>query len=112
MRIGSILENQKIEKRISITPEIIKKYTNLGFEVLLSQNYGSHLGIEDEQYINSGAKISKDENEILDSSDIIIQLSMLKDEKTSHLKENQILVGVLNPYENKEKLTSLVKKKN
>ncbi len=111
MRIGSILENQKIEKRISVTPEIIKKYTNLGFEVLLSQNYGSHLGIEDEQYINSGAKISKDESEILDSSDIIIQLSMLKDEKTSHLKENQILVGVLNPYENKEKLASLVKKK-
>ena len=32
MRIGSILENQEIEKRIAITPEIVKKYF-LGFEI-------------------------------------------------------------------------------
>ena len=32
MRIGSILENQNIEKRIAITPEIVKKYISLGFE--------------------------------------------------------------------------------
>ena len=36
MRIASILENQKIEKRIAITPEIAKKYISLGFEVSLS----------------------------------------------------------------------------
>ena len=29
MRIGSILENQIIEKRIAITPDIVKKY-NIG----------------------------------------------------------------------------------
>ena len=46
MKIASILENQKIEKRIAITPEIAKKYISLGFEVSLSENYGSHLGIQ------------------------------------------------------------------
>ena len=50
MRIGSILENQNIEKGIAITPEIVKKYTSLGFELCLSENYGYHLGIEDKQY--------------------------------------------------------------
>ena len=48
MKIGSILENQKIEKRISITPEIAKKYISIGLEVHLSKNYGVHLGISDE----------------------------------------------------------------
>ena len=33
MKIGSILENQKIEKRISITPEIAKKYISIGKKV-------------------------------------------------------------------------------
>ena len=61
MRIGSILENQNIEKRIAITPEIVKKYISLGFEVCLSENYGSHLGIKDELYKDFGAKIVKDE---------------------------------------------------
>ena len=50
MKIASILENQNVEKRIAITPEIPKKYISLGFEVLLSENYGSHLGIKDEDY--------------------------------------------------------------
>ena len=111
MRIGSILENQNLEKRISITPEIVKKYISLGFNLSLSENYGSHLGIKDDQYKDMGVNILKDETEILNSSDIIVQLGMLDDEKASILRENQTLIGVLNPYNNKEKLEKLVKKK-
>ena len=47
MKIGSVSENKNIEKRISITPEIAKKYINLGFEIQLTENYGKHLGFED-----------------------------------------------------------------
>ena len=111
MRIGSILENQSIEKRIAITPEVVKKYISLGFELCLIKNYGIHLGINDEDYLKVGAKISEDEKEILKSSDIIVQLGMLSDEKSSLIKENQIIVGVLNPFINKEKLENLAKKK-
>ena len=111
MRIGSILENQDIEKRIALTPEIVKKYTSFGLEVFLSENYGSHLGIKDEKFLEMGAKISKDETEILNSSEIIVQLGMLPDDKVLNIKENQILIGVLNPYNNREKLENLAKKK-
>ena len=111
MKIGSVLENQKIEKRIAITPDIVKKYTSLGFEILLSENYGHHIGINDHEYKKLGVKFSKDEQEILGSSDIIVQLGILPDNKTSMIKENQILIGVLNPYENKDKLEFLAKKK-
>ena len=110
MRIGSVLENQEYEKRISITPDVVKKYTSLGFEVLLSENYGRHIGINDNEYLKLGVKISKDDKEILSSSDIIVQLGMLSNEKSSIMKESQILIGVLNPYVNKDKLESLVKK--
>ena len=63
MRIGSVSENKDLEKRIAVTPEIVKKYISLGFEVFLSENYGHHLGINDQQFIEMGAKISKDEEE-------------------------------------------------
>ena len=111
MRIVSTLENQNIEKRIAITPEIAKKYIALGFEVLLSESYGNHLGIKDEEYKEIGVKISKDDNEILNSADLIIQLGLLEDEKISSIKENQTLIGVLNPYDNKDKIDKLIKKK-
>ncbi|MDC3349173.1 NAD(P) transhydrogenase subunit alpha [Candidatus Pelagibacter sp.] len=110
MKIASILENQKIEKRIAITPEIAKKYISLGFEVSLSENYGSHLAIKDEEYKELGVSILKDEKEIISNADIILQLGLLDDDKSSLLKENQIFIGVLNPHDNKDKINHLVKK--
>ena len=48
MIVGSISENKDLEKRISITPDIAKKYIANGFQILLESGYGSHLGISDE----------------------------------------------------------------
>jgi NAD(P) transhydrogenase subunit alpha len=111
MKIVSIAEDKKIEKRISITPEIAKKYISNGFEISLPKNYGEHLGFIDEDYKSQGVNIIEDEKELIQSSDIIIQLGLLSDDKLSYLKENQILIGVLNPFVNKEKLDILIKKK-
>jgi H+-translocating NAD(P) transhydrogenase subunit alpha len=111
MRIVSVSEDQKIEKRIAITPDIAKKYIALGFEVSLSENYGEHLGFKDNDYKNLGVKISNNENEILTSADVIVQLGLLSDDKISYIKENKTLIGVFNPYNNKEKINSFVKKK-
>ena len=83
MKIASILENQKIEKRIAITPEIAKKYLSLGLEVFLSENYGNHLGIKDEEYKELGVSILRDEKEIITNADIIAQLALLDDDKSS-----------------------------
>ena len=110
MKIGSILENKNFEKRIAITPEIAKKYINLDLEVSLVENYGLHLGYDDEEYKKVGVNIIKDEKEILIKSDIIVQLALLSDEKISFVKENQTLVGVFNPYDNKNRIENLVKK--
>ena len=65
MRIASVLENHKIEKRIAITPDIAKKYIALGFDVSIVENYGEHLGFMDNQYKELGVKISKDAKEVI-----------------------------------------------
>ncbi len=111
MKIVSILENQKIEKRIAITPEIAKKYISIGFEVSLSKNYGSHIGIKDDEYKELGVSVLNDEKEIIVNADIIVQLGLLTDDKNFLLKENQTFIGVLNPYDNKDKIDNLIKKK-
>ena len=109
MKIGSVLENQRIEKRISITPEIAKKYISIGLDVYLAKNYGVHLGISDEEFKNIGVKFSDDENEVINLSNIVVQLGLLSEDKCSLIKEGKTLVGVLNPYDNKEKLDKLKK---
>tara|TARA_B100000795_G_scaffold83963_1_gene60971 strand:- start:68 stop:1156 length:1089 start_codon:yes stop_codon:yes gene_type:complete len=110
MRIVSVSENHKIEKRIAITPDIAKKYITLGFEVSISENYGEHLGFKDNDYKELGVEIYDNVADILSRADIIVQLSLLSDENLSYLKKNQTLVGVFNPYVNKEKIEKLSKK--
>ncbi len=110
MRIVSVSENHNIEKRIAITPEIAKKYISLGLEVFLIENYAAHLGINDSQYSDLGVTISKDEKEIISNSDVIIQLNLPSEDKCSLIKENKTLIGILNPYNNKDKLNNLVKR--
>ena len=110
MRIVSISENKEFEKRVAITPEITKKYISNGFEVSLSKNYATHLGINDSNYKDNGAEIIEDEKNI-DSADVIIQMGLPSDEKLSYFRSNQTLVGVLNPFLNKNKIDELIKNK-
>ena len=110
MIIGSISENINIEKRVAITPDIIKKYKSLGLEIHLTKNYASHLGIPDKEYEIEGAIINENESEIISNSDAIIQMNILSDDNLVKLNKNQILIGVLNPFLNEKKLQELVSK--
>ena len=111
MKIGSISENLNSEKRISITPEVAKKYINLGLEVCLNSNYGSHLGFDDRKYKELKVEILNDSKDVIKNSDLIVQLDLLDDDKNNLIIENQTLIGAFNPYENKQKIDELIKRK-
>ena len=110
MIVGSVSENKDFEKRISITPEIAKKYIANGFEVMIESNIATHLGITDEEFEKEGCKVVNREN-VLSKSDIILQLSLLDEKSTESLKENNILIGNFNSTKNQEALKKISEKK-
>ena len=109
MKIGSICENKNNEKRISITPEISKKYISSGFEVLIEKNIADHIGISDDDFIKEGCKIESKEN-ILKSCDILLQLNLPNKENFQSFKEKNILIGNFNTNVNSDLLENLKKK--
>ena len=111
MKIVSLSENRNVEKRVAITPEIAKKYISSGFEVFLPKDYATHIGFNDEEYKSKGVEILENEKDIIEKCDLIVQLNLPTDSILSNLKENQNLIGVLNPYVNKDKLENLSKNK-
>tara|TARA_X000000950_G_scaffold38683_1_gene41350 strand:- start:1603 stop:2691 length:1089 start_codon:yes stop_codon:yes gene_type:complete len=111
MKIASVTENKKNEKRVAITPEIAKKYIASGFEVSISENYGVHLGFDDKKYSHEGVSIYKDVSQVINNADIIVQLGLISDDLSINIKENQTLIGVFNPYSNKEKIDLLTQRK-
>ena len=111
MIIGSISENLAEEKRVALTPEVLKKYKSLGFEIYINKGYADHLGFADEEYQNEGAQILDAKESVIEKSDIIVQLNLPNDNISNLLKENQIFIGVLNPFNNEKKLKELAEKK-
>ena len=111
MRIGSISENLSSERRVSITPEIAKKFIKEGFSLNLEKNYANHLGYNDKFYESIGVKILEDKKSVIESSDIIAQLNLPSENLFANFNDKKTLIGVLNPYLNKEKLNILSKNK-
>tara|TARA_Y100001935_G_scaffold227249_1_gene205434 strand:- start:1789 stop:2874 length:1086 start_codon:yes stop_codon:yes gene_type:complete len=110
MIIGTVSENKELEKRISITPEIAKKYISNGFEVMIEKDLASHLGISDKDFIEEGCKIDSREN-VLNKSNIILQLNLPDEKSTNLLKEDNILIGNFNSTSNKDAITNISNKK-
>ncbi len=104
MIIGSVSENKIREKRVSITPDIVKKYIALGFEVQLTKGYAEHLGISDTSYNEMGAKVLQDENEVFKNSNIILQVDLFEENKFSLIKKDTTIVGSFNVNQNKNKI--------
>ena len=57
MIVGSVKENNSIEKRISITPETSKNLKDFGLQVILEKGYGEHLGILDAEYKKNKSRV-------------------------------------------------------
>ena len=111
MKIGSIKENLELEQRIAVTPEIIKKYKSLDLNVILPKGYGAHLGFSDKDFIDEGAEILDGDEKVLSEANIILQMNLIAEENFKKLNNEQFLIGVLNPYLNKEKIKKLIDQK-
>ena len=109
--IGSDIEDLSIEKRISIVPEIVKKYTDLKLSVLLEKNYGEHLGISDVEYENKGANFCNSAKEVLEKSEMILKVNFPLNDEINHIKSESIIIGQFDTFSNKEVINKLIKKK-
>ncbi len=107
MIIGSTSENLEIEKRVSLTPDILKKYKSLGIDMCINKGYADHLGFSDKHYEEEGVEVLENEKDVILKSDIIVQLQIPDKEKLKLLKKDQTLIGVLNPYLNESILKDL-----
>ena len=109
--VGSVKEDLSLEKRISVTPETVTKFTELNFSVLLEKNYGEHLGIFDEEYKNKGVTFVNSKEEVFKKSEIILKVNCPSTDEINLIKDKSILIGQFDPLLDKEILSQLIKKK-
>jgi len=109
MQISALKENFDNENRVALTPDAIKFFQRLGLEVLIEDFAGNNSGYPNELYTENGAKIVS-RNECL-KADICLCVQMPNEADLNKLNENTVLIGILNPYENKKYFNTLNNKK-
>ena len=110
MIIWSTKEELSLEKRVALTPDTAKNIIGLGLDICIEKNYASHLGIKDEDFKKAGVEIKKSSKEVLESCNLLIKVNCPQEDEIKNLKEKTILIGMLNPSQNKNKINEILKK--
>ena len=103
MKIAIPKERRPYEKRVAATPDTVKKYRALGFDVAVEAGAGTEAACTDEAYALAGAQIVADAATVLREADIVlkVQRPMTEGEGRNEiglLKQGAVLIGMLNPY--------------
>ena len=73
MKLAVLKEKRDFEKRVSATPETVRKIISLGLEVMVEKGAGLGAQITDDLYKDAGATIFENQDE-LKNADIIIKV--------------------------------------
>ena len=77
MQIAIPKETKLLEKRVSATPETIKKLISLGANVKVEKEAGIKSNILDSSYEEAGAEIISDPDILISSADIVLKVNTI-----------------------------------
>jgi len=97
VRIAVVKESTAGEKRVSATPETVKKFAGLGAEIAVENGAGSGASISDQAYADAGAKLG-DRAATLKDADIILGVQGPDPASLTGAKSGAWIVAGLNPF--------------
>ena len=95
MLIGVPKEVKVLEARVALTPEGVSEFVRAGHEVIIEQGAGIGSAIPDEDYLNAGAKIESDVENLWQSADMVLKVKEPIESEYHRLRANQILFTYL-----------------
>ena len=102
MKIGIPKELQAAERRVAATPDTVKRYAALGLEVVVEAGAGGGAALADEAFAGAGASIG-DEAAVW-AADIVLKVQRPTADEMAHLRQGQLLIGSLDPYNSKDQV--------
>jgi alanine dehydrogenase len=89
MNFGILHENRLSEKRVCLTPNGAKSLINRGHDVYVESGAGVASGFSDQHYLDKGAQIIFDHEEIYGRSDVLLRILPITEGSIRHMREGQ-----------------------
>ena len=106
MRVAVPKEIKSGEKRVALVPDVINKFTKLGYEVIIESGAGIHAQATDRDYEDAGAKVS---SEVLKDADVVLSVQPLTPSQAANLKSGAVTISFLSPTNSVETIEALAK---
>src|ERR1700722_14503689 len=103
-------ERRAGETRVAVTPDSAKKLIALGFEVMVEMGAGLAASMPDADYAAAGAKMVPTPDEAISGADLLLKVRAPADEEIAALKLGAIVVGLLNPFQDREPVEDMAEK--
>ena len=109
MKLAVLKERRAHEKRVAATPDTIKKFIALGFDVIVEKGAGLGASILDSAFEAAGASIAKDAAATLKDAAVVLKVQAPEANEIKHLPKGAVLASTLNPFGNKDGVEALAK---
>src|ERR1700736_6795549 len=96
MQIGVPKETAAGELRVALVPDVVKRLTGQGLEVLVERGAGAGALIPDATYEEAGASLVDDAW----GADVVVKVAPPSAEEAGRLKSSSVLIGFLAPLTN------------
>ncbi|MCS6878704.1 MAG: Re/Si-specific NAD(P)(+) transhydrogenase subunit alpha [Geminicoccaceae bacterium] len=109
MRIGIVKERREHERRVAASPETVKRFKAMGLEPVIERGAGTAAAIFDEAYEQAGARLVDGPDEPL-AADILLKVQRPTEDELARSRPGQLLVGMLDPYTNRDQVRTYADK--
>ena len=110
MKIAIPKERRAGEARVAASPDTVKKYVQMGFEVVVETGAGEGASIADSVYQDAGATIAADAAGAF-GADVVLKIQRPTDEEIALFKEGAVLIAGLSALTNKDMVQKLADRK-
>ena len=107
--IGALCETVAGEQRITMTPDVAKRYQALGAQLLLEKGIGASTFLADDAFPLENFAASG--REVLQQADIVLKVQVPDADELAAMKEGSVLIGLLQPYTDAARVKMLQAKK-
>jgi NAD(P) transhydrogenase subunit alpha len=111
MKIAIPKERRAGEARVAASPDTVKKYVQMGFEVVVETGAGEGASIADAIYRDAGATIAADAAATFAAGDVVLKIQRPTDDEIALIKEGAVLIAGLSALTNKDMVEKLAARK-
>lgn len=115
MKIAVLKERRPFEKRVAATPDTVRKYKALGYDVVVEKGAGAASSFLDDQYVAAGAVLAATASEAALNAQIILKVQRpmnanAGEDEMSLIPAGSTLIAMLNPYGARDDIEALARK--